>query len=63
MQNNLEEKIDNIIMELDILINKVRNLRDGAALKIKELEELPSRLPSNKDDIPPLYDDVYCIKK
>jgi hypothetical protein len=37
-------------------------LRDGAALKIAELESLQSRLPV-EDDIPPLYDDVYCIKK
>jgi hypothetical protein len=62
MQNSLEEKIDNIITELEIIIKRVRSLRDGAALKIEELESLQSRL-SIEDDIPPLYDDVYCIKK
>jgi len=62
MQKSLEEKIDKIITELEIIIKRVRSLRDGAALKIAELENLQSRLPI-EDDIPPLYDDVYCIKK
>lgn len=61
MQNNTVEKIDKIITELEIIIERVRSLRDGAALKIAELESLQSRLPI-EDDIPPLYDDVYCIK-